>query len=72
MKPFEAVKVTSGPFWPGDHAYRWIVSEPRHCWLGLSPSKKADDTFTIRVGWSQWARDPALNRVRCSAYPSPE
>jgi len=68
---FEAVKVDSRYFQPGDRAYRWRATETRHGWIVLSPSRKDYDEFTILIGWSRNERYPELSLVPCLEYPTP-
>jgi hypothetical protein len=67
---FEAVRVKSRYFWPGDRAYRWRATERLHGWVVLSPSRKDYDAFTILIGWSRHARYPELNMVPCAELPT--
>ena len=69
---FEAVKVKSRYFWPGDRAYRWRATETLYCWIVLSPSRKDSDEFTILIGWSRNARYPELSMVPCLELPTPD
>jgi hypothetical protein len=68
---FEAVKVKSVFFSPGDRAWRWQANERLHCWIVLSPSKKDYDEFTVLIGWSRRARYPELSMVPCAELPTP-
>lgn len=68
---FTEVKVNSLYLYPGDQAYRWIPSEPLHCWIVLESDKKGYDWFNVLVGWSKLARYPELSMIPCMDYPTP-
>ena len=69
---FEAIKVKSRYFWPGDRAYLWRATETLYCWIVLNPSQKGHDEFTILIGWSRNARYPELSMVPCAEPPTPD
>ncbi len=72
MPQFEAVKVQSMYFWPGDRAFRWAAGRNLTFWIVLSPDKKGREEFTLLVGWSRRGRYPELSVIPCPEGPSPE
>lgn len=69
---FKEVKVKSVYCAPGERAYRWIVSEPTHCWIVLSPDLKGYDRFHVLIGWSKRARYPEVSMIPCAEQPTPD
>jgi len=66
---FKEEKVASLNFWPGQRAYRKVVSPSLHLWIVLSPSPKDYDEFTILVGWSRLGRYPELSMIPSFRLP---
>jgi hypothetical protein len=53
---------------PGERAYRWIVTPNEHSWVVLVPDQKRE-AFTVELGWSRKTRFPQLTMRPSSARP---
>ncbi|MFO1318635.1 MAG: hypothetical protein U1F52_03385 [Burkholderiales bacterium] len=65
---WEAVPVKSMYLFPGERAFRRVVSDAMHLWCVLVPDAKVD-RFAVDIGWSRRARFPELSMRPSAGEP---